>query len=212
MKASDSPRVRNTLRGLAAVAGRELNEFAWAMFWADLESFNESEVLSALERFRREAKGFPCLADIIERIDDGRPGPEEAWAMLPKSEAATVVWTVEMQEAYGIVRELLDRDEIAARKAFLEAYERLTATARAARRPAQWSASLGHDKHARSTVLIEAVRKGRLSHAQAEAFLPAPEIPKQKQLTGPVEPELSAVDPVVMIAAIRAQIKNGGAA
>jgi hypothetical protein len=211
-RASDSTTVKNTLLGLAALAGRELNEYAWALLKADLSHYGETEVLTALERFRRESKGFPCLADIIERIPDGRPGGEEAWAMLPKDEAASVVWTAEMSEAYGIVRELMGQDMIAARRAFLETYERLCAESRAKRRPAQWVPSLGHDRTGRVTVLQEAARKGRLSASQVEAFLPPPETPKLKQLTGPAEPELSAVDPTVMLAAIREQIAKRGSA
>jgi len=39
---------------------------------------------------------------------DGRPSADEAWATVPKDEAASVVMTEEMSEALGIAKTLLD--------------------------------------------------------------------------------------------------------
>lgn len=113
----------------------------------------------------------PKPADIIHQIEgaaenDGRPGPEEAWAACQPAadQARTVVWTAEMAEAWGIAWPLLHNhgDEVGARMAFKEAYTRLLADARKQRRPVEWSATLGHDEAMRADALREAVSAGRL--------------------------------------------------
>lgn len=122
----------------------------------------------------------PVPADILAQIEgaaskDGRPEADEAWAMaLPAlDEAATVVWTAEAAEAFGVCRPVLDGgDEVGARMAFKAAYSRLVAAARARREPTSWSASEGHDRGRRSAVLIAAVEEGRLP----AAYLPAPDV------------------------------------
>ena len=101
-------------------------------------------------------------------IDDGRPEAETAWAMCPKSEEASVVWTEEMAAAFDVARQLLfDGDSIGARMAFKEAYAGEVARAREQRRPIHWTASLGWDKTDRLRALTEAVTKKRLSREQA---------------------------------------------
>ncbi|HEV6964611.1 hypothetical protein [Roseateles sp.] len=123
----------------------------------------------------------PVPADILAQIegaaaDDGRPGPEEAWALVlaGQDEQRTVVWTAEIAEAAGIARPvLLAGDEVGARMAFKEAYSRLVADARAARRPVAWSVSEGHDVAGRAAAIRAAVEAGRLPTTQLQA-LPAP--------------------------------------
>lgn len=141
----------------------------------DLDAYPEPQVTGALTRCRREVRGRLTLADIIARLDDGRPGPDEAWAMIPRSESETVVWTGEMAQALSVAQPLLDAgDQVAARMAFREAYARLVTQARADRLPVRWMPSLGHDRDGREQKLREAVHLGRL-HADAVAkLLPAP--------------------------------------
>lgn len=124
----------------------------------------------------------PVPADILAQIEgaeenDGRPGAEEAWAMCQPAadQARTVVWTAEMAEAWGIAWPLLHNhgDEVGARMAFKEAYQRLTSSARKQRRAVEWSATLGHDEAMRADALREAVTAGRLPLTA----LPAPPAP-----------------------------------
>lgn len=155
----------------AEICGTDLSEGAATMIAAELASYDRSQVMGALRKCRRELKGRLTLAAIIERLDDGRPGPEEAWAMMPFDEATSVVWTEEMAQAFGIVGPLVEAgDKIAARMAFREAYGRMVATAREERKPAKWTPSLGHDPRGRESVVTEAVRLGRLSAEQAGAI------------------------------------------
>lgn len=155
----------------AELTGTTMSESAARVMVDDLTRFPEEQVLAALTRCRREIKGRLTIADVIQRLDDGRPGVEEAWAMLPKSEGSSVVWTEEMAKAFGVACPLMD-DEIAARMAFKEAYAKALNESRNAGTPVKWSASLGHDAYGRESVLLEAAQKGRLPAAHVAKLLP----------------------------------------
>jgi hypothetical protein len=100
----------------------------------DLAGYPPHQVLGALARCRKELKGRMSVADVISRLDDGRPDAQEAWAMLPFDEDVTVVWTEEMSGAWGVALPLLmENDRIAARMAFLESYRTRVQRARDAR-------------------------------------------------------------------------------
>lgn len=135
----------------AELTGTVLSEAAIQVLLADLARYPESQVMGALTRCRRELKGRMSPGDIISRLDDGRPGVEEAWAMVPKGEAESVVWTEEMARAMSSIHDLLDSgDAVAARMAFKEVYQRLCQDARDKGIPVAWSLSLGWDMHSRS--------------------------------------------------------------
>ena len=140
---------------------------------ADLETYPEPQVLTALRRCMREVKGKLTLADIISRIDDGRPPPEIAWSMVPKNEAASVCWTSEMRDAFAVAYRLIESgDTVQARMAFLEAYRNQVQRARDARLLVEWHFSLGTDKDARELVILDAAEKGRVSIEGAQRLLP----------------------------------------
>lgn len=165
---------RTLLEAIAVAAeltGTQLTEGAGKVMAIDLAAYPETQVLRALTRCRRELKGRLTIADVVSRLDDGRPGPEEAWAMLPKNEFASCAWTREMAEAYGVASSLLD-SPVQARMAFLETYRARVQAARDAGQPVQWAMSLGHDPHAREAALRDAVQKGRIGAGHAQALLP----------------------------------------
>ncbi len=171
----------------AELTGTNLSETAIQVMLDDLSRYPEVQVMGALTRCRRELKGRLTIADVISRLDDGRPGVEEAWAMLPKDEQTTAVWTVEMSQAGAVVHDLLDRgDEVAARMAFKEAYAKACQAARDRGEPVSWSASLGWDKGGRESVLKAAVIAGRLTDNQAKIYLP--EVDFQALLAAAPEP------------------------
>lgn len=156
----------------AELCGRIFSPAAAAVFVDDLSRYPEAQVLGALRRCRREVRGLLTVQDVLSRLDDGRPGAEEAWAMIPQDEAGSTVWTEEMAAAFGVARHLLaDGDRIGARMAFKESYGRLVSQARDDGKPVRWSPSLGHDPGGREAVLQEAVRLGRLSIAHAAVEL-----------------------------------------
>lgn len=167
---------RNLLQAIAVAAeltGTELSEAAARVMAHDLAQYPEGQVLAALTRVRREVKGKMTIADVLSRLDDGRPGPEEAWASVPRDEAATVVWTEETCEAWGTAQPLIREGEtVAARMAFLEAYRQRVQAARDAGRPVRWMVSMGSDAHGRETALLAAVERGRLSADHVAGLLP----------------------------------------
>lgn len=158
----------------AELMGATLSEIAAKVLCEDLLAYQESQVLKALVRCRRECEGNLTIKKILDRLDDGRPGVEEAWSMLPKSEADSVVWTAEIAEAFGDCLPLIQEgDMIAARMAFKEKYLQLVQTARNEQRSVVWVPSLGHDLTGREQALFHAVEKGRLSQERVKALLPS---------------------------------------
>jgi hypothetical protein len=157
----------------AELMGTELSEAAVRVLAADLARYPEEQVIRAIDRARRECRGRLTEHEIVSRIDDGRPGPEEAWAKLPRDEASTALWTDEAREAYGIAAPLLaEGDHIAARMAFLESYRAIVARARDEGRPCKWHVSLGHDKRGREAVIVDGVERRLISVRMARNLLP----------------------------------------
>jgi len=144
-----------------------------ALFFRSLSEYSLDAVRAGFDAHVKDpqrGRFVPMPADMIAQIeglvaDDGRPGADEAWAVAIRAadENATVVWTEEIAKAWGIARAVFDAgDEVGARVAFREAYNRLTDEARRARRPAKWDASLGFEPSGRASAIQEAVAIGRL--------------------------------------------------
>ena len=156
----------------AELCGKVFSPASARVFADDLASYDEQAVMRALAKCRREVRGILSLQDVISRIDDGRPGVEEAWAMLPQDEDSSVVWTDEMAQAWGIAYPLLaDGDRIAARMAFKDAYSRIVTKAREEMKPAKWLPSYGHNRDGRAAAVADAVRLGRIGLQPGLAML-----------------------------------------
>lgn len=211
MNAADKPQFMQLLAETLAAYGKPLPEAAMVRAWlANLEPFPLHVVAAAMHAYRDENGEFaPVPAGIAIRCKllDGRPGAEEAWAIALRSanEADTVVWTAECAEAFSICRPVLDSSgAISARKPFLEAYARLVAQARAERRPAAWSASIGWDEAGRIAVLKRAAAAGLLpAPAEAVALLAGPE---------PTEDDPSGELARATVATVKQMLADGAAA
>jgi hypothetical protein len=167
----------------AELCGRVFSEAAARVFVNDLASYPEPAVIKALARCRKEVRGLLTVQDVVSRVDDGRPGPEEAWAQLPFNEAQSAVWTDEMRRAWGIALPLYDAgDRTGARFAFKEAYIKAVNEARDAGQPVNWSVTLGYDVAGRAQVIAEATAQGKLELEYARQFLPALEAPARNVL------------------------------
>ncbi len=132
----------------------------------------------ACERFA-SAEHWPTVDEIRKALDGtaGRPGVEEAWSLIQQvmgNEQASIVWTDEMREAYGVAAPLAD-DLIAARMAFKEKYTALLAQSRTTRLPVKWCVSLGYDKNQRAEAVQEAARRNLISQEYATTLLPPSE-------------------------------------
>ncbi len=173
-----TPELIQAIAVTAELCGRSFSPEAAAVFVDDLSGFDEQALLGALRRCRREVRGLLTVQDVVSRIDDGRPGPDEAWAQIPRDEAASVVWTDEMAEAFGAASPLLAvGDKVGARLAFREAYQARVNAARDQRRAPRWQVSLGHDPRGRDQALAEAVQRNRLTLEQARAYSPTLALP-----------------------------------
>ena len=172
MKPSEDTKLLEVVRATGEIYGKQVSVTAALMFLADLDAYSSDDVMGALSRCRKELRTFPTVADVIARIDDGRPGVEEAWAMIPKTEEDSVIWNEEIAEAYGICRKMIESDPIAARMTFKELYSRIVAEGRASGRRLVWSPSFGFEKEGRNAEIAEAVAKGRLTQNEAQALLP----------------------------------------
>lgn len=160
--------LKNALMATAEVCGVQWSEAAAALAVAELSRFPEPAVISALSRCRREVAGRLSLAHIIERIDDGRPGPDEAWAQISAlGEEGSAVLTQETLAAWKEVRDLIESDETGARMAFRGVYLRLVTASRTEGRPVQWVPSLGKDPAGREAALREGAAVGRLDSRHA---------------------------------------------
>jgi hypothetical protein len=144
----------------AEVAGTTLSEAAAEMMAMELSAYDRTQILGALKRCRRELKGRLTMGAVLDRIEDGRPGSDEAFAMLPTSESQTVVWTDEMAAAANF-RDMAT-DTVTQRLAFREAYTKAVSRARETNTPNRWWASLGHDAKGREAPIAAAVVAGRL--------------------------------------------------
>ncbi|MGY8524951.1 hypothetical protein [Paracidovorax citrulli] len=175
--ASAHPDVLRAIAVTAELTGREFSKAAVRLMAEDLAEYPVEAVLAALARSRAEVSAPLTLAHIIARLDDGRPGAEEAWALALRSEDEhqTVVLTPEIIEAMTIARPVLDAgDEVGARMAFKESYGRIVSQARATRQPVAWQASLGWDADLRAAAVQEGVRAGWLPPPTPPAMLPLP--------------------------------------
>lgn len=167
-----SVEVLKALAVTVELTGGEISQAAARVLADDLEGYPDEQVLGALKRIRLDGVKV-TVGNIIARLDDGRPGVEEAWAMLPRGEEGSCAMTDEIAEAMGIAAPLIaEGDTVAARMAFKEAYAAACARAREAKRPAKWFLSLGSDAAGREAAAIEAVRKGRLQIEHAIQYVP----------------------------------------
>lgn len=165
-----------------AVYDRKITAQIAEMYFAAFGRFTLAQVRDGLSRHLQDSesgKFFPKPADVIGQIqgviaDDGRPGKDEAWsiALCSQDEGDTVLITEEILAALSVAQPLLEiRDKVAARLAFVEAYEKQLVQARRAAKPVKWIVSLGDDKGRRAHALQEGVRLGRLTQDQAEPHL-----------------------------------------
>lgn len=166
--------------------GKALTSGHKAMFFRAVAEHSLADVRRGFDGHVKDpmrGRFMPAPADVLAQIqgladDDGRPGVEEAWAvsLRARDEAATVVWTEEMSQAWGECGAVLGvGDEIGARMAFKEIYGRLLADARRSRKPARWVESIGFDPSQRGAAIEQATRMGRLPAPEATLALPAPE-------------------------------------
>lgn len=180
MRDSEKARFLKMMQATLAVYDKTASVETVGLWWNLLACYEFADVEIAFSQYLKSAEGrfSPKPASIIVIINamrpDGRPGVDEAWAMIPRDEYVTAVMTEEMAEAYGIAKPLLDEgDQVAARMAFKDSYSRIVEQNKMSGIAPKWFPSLGSDPAMRVTVLAEAVRLGRLSIEHASVIAPA---------------------------------------
>jgi hypothetical protein len=157
-----------------------------AMFFRALSAYTLAQVRAGFDAHLRDpqrGRFAPLPADIVAQVEgnaklDGRPGPEEAWAIAIQAadENRTLVWTGEIAAAWGIARTVFERgDEVGARMAFKDAYGRIVAEARRDGLGATWMPTIGADPDQRDEALQRAHSAGLLPAPEALRALPAPD-------------------------------------
>lgn len=206
MHKDDQETFSKLMRGTFDVYGKPMPESdTMRLWWVMLAAYDIRAVSTAFGRHLSVEKRFaPTVAQILDHLGaneaDQRPGSDEAWAtaLLARDEAATVVWTTETAQAFAGCQTILRAgDEIGARMAFRQIYDRLVAASKAAGQPVKWSASLGHDHDLQHTALTHAQNAGLLPAATVALLLPAP--------TGPETQTLDAQEQLAKVKALLAE-------
>ena len=204
MTGSDRPAFARLLLGLAEGMGEPITEARVEIYFRVLQGYDIRQVEGMVQSALRRCRFFPKPADLIEQLDgaDGHPGPEEAWAVVAAlNEHDTVVWTDPIAVAYGVAEGVLP-DRVAARMAFLEAYRREVAQARASGQGPRWRVSLGYDVAGRRAPVEDAVVRRRLSVSEARAALPPASWPPALQPALPPGPAPEGPDVKALVAGL----------
>lgn len=133
-----------------------------------LEPYGFEPVMKALDKVGKESSYKINLAEIIKRIDDGRPSAQIAWAQCPKSEEDSALLTEEQNKALCCVSHLLyTNDPIAARMGFIEKYNELIEEARASAEPVKYVLAAGSYRQGRIDAVKIGVEEGKLLRSRA---------------------------------------------
>lgn len=184
MREADLPAFQARLDAVCSMLSRGRyvpDPVAGAVAFRALEDYPLADVLAAFDahvKDRDRGRFPPVPADLIAQLekhaaDDGRPGSDEAWAIALASadERDTVVWSDEIAEAFTAARPVLAAgDEVGARMAFRQTYDRLVGAGRRAGRAVQWQASLGSDPERRALAIAAATRAGRATSVEDDAL------------------------------------------
>lgn len=182
MREADFPEFASMMDDVAVLMSRQpMSTKQSAMMFRALARYPLADVRNALDAHMRDpqrGRFYPLPADLIAKIDiagDTHPGSDEAWAIAVRArdEADTVIWTEQMAQAWGVCRPVMDMgDEVGARMAFRQAYDRMVSDARQANKPAVWTISEGFDKERRIAAVKQAEATGLLLPGAAREALP----------------------------------------
>lgn len=159
----------------AAYYDAQMNEIKLRAFASELDGVSLDDLQASIKFYRRQPgrRNMPSPADYIAAIPDGHPSVNEAWALIPKNDDDSVIWSEEMRMAYADAAPMVKEGSISnAFFTFKESYEKLVAESKQNRTKPKWSMSPGLDKSGRETAIIKAVEKKRISLELACKILP----------------------------------------
>lgn len=157
--------------------GERIDEDSGDFLINALSDYDQEAVLKSLRRCFKELKFFPTVSEIIDRIDDGRPGTEEAWALAPKHDDSAAYLNDEIMGAWKSANDLLREggDMIAARMTFKEVYERVVKENRSSGKVPKWFLSRASGRGSEvsnQAAMRDAIEKKRISIQSVLALLP----------------------------------------
>lgn len=182
MRIEDKAEFTKLLAASMLIYDRQITTAIVDLFFSAMGQYPIEVVRDALNRHLQDPEGgrfAPKPADLIRQIvsaknSDGRPGRDEAWAIAQKAadESETLMVTDEILGALEVARPLIEmRDKVAARMAFVEAYDRLVGESRSCNRPFAWRLSLGEDKSRRANAIQLAQVSGKIGSEEAARLL-----------------------------------------
>jgi hypothetical protein len=169
--------------------GKPLKGAQIALYWEALRHETLEDIKTAINLHARDPENgrfLPLPAHILAQLPrrDLWPTADEAWAMCPKDESESASMFDEMAQAFGIAEDLINAgDMIAARRAFIDHYNRLIEQAKWDGRNPVWWPSLGSDKDGRELAQRKTVEMNNLA-------LP---IDERKSLPNPI-PQETTID------------------
>ena len=168
MNQQDKGQVTEMLAIQYEMNGQVASERVITYMLKQLDPYGFEPVMTALDKLGKESSFKINLAEIIKRIDDGRPSAQLAWSQCPMNEEDSAVLTEDQREALSCVSHLLYcGDPIPARMAFIEKYNTLVEIARANAVPVKYVLSAGINAQMRIDVAKAAVEDGRLLKSRA---------------------------------------------
>jgi hypothetical protein len=154
-----------------------------------LDPYGFEPVMKALDKLGKESAYKINLAEVIKRIDDGRPSAQIAWAQCPKNEEDSALLTEEQNKALCSVSHLLyTNDPIPARMAFIEKYNELIDESRASAEPVKYVLANGSYKQGRIDAVKIGVEEGKLLKSRACWMLQHTIDDEIMLLDSPIEP------------------------
>lgn len=178
MQAHERGKFADLIRTICKPYRIELDDADVGIWWIVLQEFPFEAVESAAIEHLKTGKFAPKPADLYTRIMDGLKAlwfsPDAAWAHALKAadENETVIWTTEAALAFDSARTILLRgDEVGARRAFCQEYERRVKQAIEERRSPKFVVSLGHDRQRRIAAISRAKAQGYLPAERADPLL-----------------------------------------
>ncbi len=174
-----NPEIIKAIAVTAALTGTDLTKDQARAFATSLDAYPADAVTAALLRCSHEVKYRFSLADIIERIDDGYPSPEQAWSLIPGSESESAALCGPIQTALAEVSSWIDTDRTGARISFLRRYKELVQQARSMGERPVWVVSLGHGPQGRHIAKVDAQERNAALYGREQY----PAIPPPKNVT-----------------------------
>lgn len=180
---ADKPAFAESLGGLLELYGRKITPAAAELWWSAFESHSLAAVQVAFSRYVQDPEQgrYPptpaAVMGCLPSTGPSRLSADEAWALALGAfdEADTVCVTDEILEAVAVASPVWESgDKIGARMAFKSAYERIAGERRQHGQSPTWRLSLGWDGERRTLAAQEALRLGRMTADQVQAYLPEP--------------------------------------